>query len=167
MTSLATAFSGGIIRDLIVGRTPFIFTEIYPSLVALLVVFILLFIKFHKAENLQETRLFIISDSIGLATFSIIGALVAIDYSLNWFGVVFAGFLTAVGGSIVRDTLLNKIPYVMVKDFYGTIAIVLAIIIYFLNAFMLINFYSLVCVLVLGVVIRLLAVKYKWKLPKR
>ncbi len=42
-------------------------------------------------------------------------------------------FLTAVGGGTIRDILINKIPSILVSEFYGTVAIIVGIITYFLH----------------------------------
>lgn len=47
---------------------------------------------------------------IGTIAFAVSGALVAISCSLDIFGVVFIGSVTAVGGGIVRDIILGRIP---------------------------------------------------------
>jgi len=54
--------------------------------------------------------LFLISDSIGLVSFSISGAIVAIHSGFNIYGVVFSALITSVGGGMIRDVLINKIP---------------------------------------------------------
>ena len=50
-----------------------------------------------------------ILEIIGTVAFSVSGALVAIGASLDIFGVVFVGCITAVGGGIVRDLLIGNI----------------------------------------------------------
>ena len=149
-----------------VGRTPFIFSNTYPAISALTTFFILFFFKMHNNKKLGESKVFLVSDAIGLISFSIIGSTVAYEQDFNLFGITFAGFLTAVGGSIVRDILLNKIPYIMKKDFYGTIAIMVAFTIGVLSIFDLVNGVLLFTVFAIGLVLRLLAIEYRWQLSK-
>mgnify|MGYP003296830245 CR=1 FL=1 len=47
---------------------------------------------------------------IGTIAFSISGSLVAIGANLDIFGVVFVGYITSVGGGIVRDISLGISP---------------------------------------------------------
>lgn len=47
---------------------------------------------------------------IGTAAFAVSGALVAIACSLDLFGVITVGCITAVGGGMVRDLLIGRIP---------------------------------------------------------
>lgn len=47
---------------------------------------------------------------IGTIAFAVSGSLVAIGCSLDLFGVIIVGCVTAVGGGIVRDLLIGNIP---------------------------------------------------------
>ena len=47
---------------------------------------------------------------IGTIAFSVSGSLVAIGTSLDLFGVVFLGCITAVGGGVLRDIILGISP---------------------------------------------------------
>lgn len=59
-----------------------------------------------------------ILEIIGTVAFSVSGALVAIGSSLDIFGVVFVGCITAVGGGIVRDLLIGNIPPAIFANFH-------------------------------------------------
>lgn len=61
-------------------------------------------------------RMFIVADSLGLIAFSIAGAQLGLAYELNAFGVAML-LITAVGGGIVRDMLVNDIPFILHEDF--------------------------------------------------
>lgn len=47
---------------------------------------------------------------VGTVAFAVSGALVAISCALDMFGVVIVGCVTAVGGGMIRDILIGKIP---------------------------------------------------------
>lgn len=109
--------------------------------------------------------LFIISDSIGLVSFSISGALIALEYSFNLTGVIILAFTTAVGGGILRDVIINEVPFVLKTGFYGSVSIIIAISLYLLNFFH-INNYSTMTLLFLGALsLRLVAYHFKWSIP--
>jgi uncharacterized membrane protein YeiH len=74
-------------------------------------------------------------------------------------------FLTAVGGGTLRDILINKVPSILVSEFYGTVAIIVGIITYVLHLFAQINLLSLTVLFIFGVSLRLLAFYKKWNLP--
>ena len=58
---------------------------------------------------MTHTILFIL-EIIGTISFTISGSIIAIRRSLDIFGVCFVGGITAVGGGIMRDILIGKIP---------------------------------------------------------
>ncbi len=62
---------------------------------------------------------------IGTISFAVSGALVAIRCSLDLFGVVTVGCITAVGGGIIRDILIGNIPP---KIFYNPMILLVAVV---------------------------------------
>jgi uncharacterized membrane protein YeiH len=166
LMAFVTALGGGIIRDTIAGKIPYSFIDsTLPIIVLITLIFSFLF-KLHKKENLERKNIFILSDSIGLISFSVSGALVAIEIGANIFGIVILSFITAIGGGIIRDVLINHIPLVLTKDFYGTVAIIVAICMYILNYFNTLNNLTILIIFIFGLILRIIANKQKWKLPK-
>jgi len=160
-----TALGGGLIRDIAVDKTPYTFTHNTPALMILIVMILLILFRFNKRDSIENKPLFILSDSIGLISFSITGALVAIEAGLNLTGVLALAFVTAVGGGIIRDVIINEIPFVLKTGFYGTIAILIGLTLYVLNLYDLISFYTMSMVFVAGIVLRLVAYYKKWSIP--
>jgi uncharacterized membrane protein YeiH len=165
ISSFLTALGGGIIRDTIADKTPYVFDANLPiMLVTGTLIFSLIF-KLHKITNFEGKTAFIISDAIGLSSFAITGSLIAIESDFNFLGVLMLAFLTAVGGGTLRDILINKVPSILVSEFYGTVAIIVGIITYVLHLFAQINLLSLTVLFIFGVSLRLLAFYKKWNLP--
>jgi len=165
VATFLTALGGGIIRDIAVGRTPFTFTHNYPALIVISVLLLLILFKFHKRNSIENKPLFIWSDSIGLVSFSISGALIAIDHHFNLTGVIVMAFITSVGGGIARDVIINEVPFVLKTGFYGTISILIAICIYFLASIHLLNLLSLLLLFILAFSLRVIAYKHNWSIP--
>nr|WP_246347185.1 trimeric intracellular cation channel family protein [Desulfurispira natronophila] len=166
IAAFLTALGGGIIRDTIVQRTPFAFSETYPFICIVAMIALALLLRVHKRQGFDRSRLFVVADSIGLVAFSMTGALIAIDSNLNFFGVIFLAFLTAVGGGIVRDTLVNEIPFVLNADFYGSVAIVTGILVYGVDMLGVLNHTVLLIIGVLSLMLRLVAYFRGWTLPR-
>ncbi len=160
-----TALGGGLIRDIAVDKTPYTFTHNVPALMILIVMILLILFKFHKRDSIENKPLFILSDSIGLISFSITGALIAIEAELNLTGVLALAFVTAVGGGIIRDVIINEIPFVLKTGFYGTIALLIGLTLYVLNLYDLISFYTMSMVFTAGIVLRIIAYYKKWSIP--
>ena len=160
-----TALGGGIIRDIAVDKTPYTFTHNIPAIIIILVMVLLILFKFHKRDSIENRPLFIVSDSIGLISFSITGAFIAIEQELNLTGVLALSFVTAVGGGIIRDVIINEIPFVFKTGFYGTISLLVGISLYVLDALGMMHFYPIAIIFVLGVVLRVVAYYKKWSIP--
>lgn len=160
-----TALGGGILRDIAVDKTPYTFTHNTPAIIITIVMILLILFKFHKKDSIENRPFFIVSDSIGLISFSITGALIAIEQELNLTGVLVLSFVTAVGGGIIRDVIINEIPFVLKTGFYGTIALLIGLSLYVLNALDMIHFYTITIIFILGIVLRIIAYYKKWSIP--
>src|SRR5690606_5419803 len=105
-------------------------------------------------------------DAIGLSLFAVTGAQKSLAYGHNAEVAILLGILTAVGGGMLRDILLNRIPVILEKEIYASAALVGASIVvagaYFnwLNA----DWISLIA-LALACGLRLLALRFHWNLP--
>lgn len=67
-------------------------------------------------------------DIIGVAAFSVSGAMVAIHRRADLFGVLYLAVITALGGGIVRDLMLGQTPPRMFTSYiYIAVAVVFAL----------------------------------------
>lgn len=164
--AILTAIGGGILRDVLVNRVPLAFTDSSAIAIIFLSLMTAWLLKLHRKNDLARNQLFIISDSIGLAAFSIAGAQVGLEAELNLFGVLFLGFLTAVGGGIVRDMMVNDIPFILHEDFYGTVAIFMAGGLYLLKQLNATHPAWLYALFTIGLGLRLIAHQRELRLPK-
>ena len=128
--ALLTAIGGGLLRDTLIGRLPLVFIDAAPVLACFATLAIAWLIKLQQHSQIFLQRAFIIADSIGLVAFSIAGAQIGIELEINLFGVAFLGFITAVGGGLVRDMMVNEVPFILDRDFYGTVSILVAVMLY-------------------------------------
>ncbi|MDZ7818807.1 MAG: trimeric intracellular cation channel family protein [Aliarcobacter sp.] len=165
ISSFLTALGGGMIRDVLADKTPYVFTSNLPVILVVATVIIALLFKLHKIDDLEGKTTFIISDAIGLVSFSITGSIVAIQNEFNFLGVLILAFLTAVGGGTIRDILINRVPSILVSEFYATVALIIASTIFVLEIFELRNLFSIMIVFIFGVILRLLAYYKNWHLP--
>ena len=165
ISSFLTALGGGMIRDVLANRTPYVFTDTLPVMLVIATVIIALLFKLHKIDDLESKTAFIISDAVGLVSFAITGSLVAIQNEYNFLGVLILAFLTAVGGGTIRDILINRVPSILVSEFYATVALIIGFIVFILHLFQLNTLFTLLIVFVFGVALRLLAYYRKWHLP--
>ncbi len=59
-----------------------------------------------------------ILELIGAAAFAVSGAMVGIEKKADVFGVLFLAITTALGGGVIRDLLIGRIPPVMFTSYY-------------------------------------------------
>ena len=169
---VVTACGGGLFRDVILNREIVMFSQaLFPFIafiVAVLVFVIMCLIKNLNWENSKIYKtIYNIIDSLGLGAFVITGVLVSIKSEVtSLFPIVFFAVLTACGGGILRDIFVAKIPAIFRKHIYAVAAIIGALFYYGLfsiNAPVLLN---TILTVLLVVVIRFLAYKFEWSLPK-
>ena len=166
IASFLTALGGGIVRDVTLNTTPFTFSEYYPATTVLVVLALSTLFKIYQKEDVERKLIFVISDTIGLVAFSITGALLALEADFNIFGVIILSFLTAVGGGLTRDTLINKVPAVLVTDFYGSIALLVALLLFTCERLAYLNELSISLIALFAISLRLVAYFKGWRLPK-
>ena len=160
-----TGVAGGVIRDIIIGILP-PNALINPSY--LIVTIGTGIVTFFLYPSLKKYwNLFLKFDAVGLGVFTVIGATFAYNiFGLNFFIMAIAGTLTAVGGGILRDVLVNEIPIVLVKEVYASASFVGIIAFFILLALGFnLNIVAIPCIL-LVIVLRLTAMKFKWNLPR-
>ena len=160
ISAFLTALGGGIIRDVLAGRPVYSFTDIIPGSIVLAVLVVGIFFKLHRFD-FEKNDLFLISDSIGLVSFSISGTIVALNSGFNIYGVVFLALITAVGGGMIRDVLINKIPFILKENFYGSVSIFVSVFLYVFGTYDV----MIILILIMGVITRIIAHKKNWKLP--
>jgi len=166
ISAFLTALGGGMIRDTIANKTPYIFTDTLPVMLVIGTVFLSLIFKLHKIPDFEGKTAFIISDAVGLVSFAITGSIIAIQNDFNFLGILILAFLTAVGGGTIRDILINRVPSILVSEFYGTVAIIVGLFMYILHLFEQINIFNLTILFTCGVILRLVAYYKHWSLPK-
>lgn len=65
---------------------------------------------------------------IGTVAFAASGALVAIDKRLDYYGIVFLALITAIGGGIIRDVIIDlEMPAAIENPVYAVISAVTAV----------------------------------------
>ncbi|HSJ26856.1 MAG TPA: TRIC cation channel family protein [Acidimicrobiia bacterium] len=116
-----TAIGGGSIRDLIAGIIPPSSVTNEPLLWVIAATCVLVF-AVHRW--IPEGRFLYVLDTLGLAVFAALGATTALDLGFGFWGTVFAGVVSGVGGGVIRDVLAGEVPGILYRsgDFYATAA---------------------------------------------
>lgn len=168
---LVTACGGGVLRDLFIGQLPpvMFLDPVYAATAVIVSIIIFLpsvrgvLVRIsHAYDEIQR-----VADSAGLGIFTAAGVAAAMHagYGRNFFFALFLGTITGVGGGVLRDMLASLPPYIFVKHVYACASIAGAAVCILLWPVAGENMAMLTCGVVVFV-IRLLAAKYRWSLPK-
>jgi len=158
------ACGGGIIRDLCIGAIPPAGLTNWSYLVAAITAAGITLGLYSFVKRLKQPVLFF--DALGLSLFAVTGAQKSIAYGHNAEVAVLLGVTTAVGGGVLRDILLNRVPVILEKEIYASSALIGALIVVIGNHLKwLSNDLVSVIALITCFGLRLLALRYHWNLP--
>ena len=120
--AFVTAFGGGTLRDLLLGRTP-IFWLLDPWLTV--AAFAAALVSYYSVRRVSD-RLLLVVDALGLGLFSTLGATYALQMKLSMLVAVLMGVVTGVFGGVLRDTICNRVPAVFRRntELYATCSFV-------------------------------------------
>lgn len=122
---LISGLGGGIIRDVLLQHgTPLALVNpayIPTALAGAGVAFVM------NLENTAWDRVFIVVDAAAISLWAASGALITLDAGLGWEPAVLLGTITAVGGGVTRDLMVQRMPAVFTQGpLYATVAIFVA-----------------------------------------
>ena len=170
---VTTSVGGGAIRDVTLGIIPpGMFRRPIYTIVAVMVslgLFALLYVR----RNLLDGRigqlydlLMNISDAIGLGIFTVVGINTAWNAGYHQlFLLVFVGVITGVGGGLLRDVMAQEKPYILTKHIYACASIIGALVCVCAED-ALGHLEAMMTGAVAVVIVRFLAMHYRWNLPR-
>jgi uncharacterized membrane protein YeiH len=122
---LVSGLGGGIIRDVLLQHgTPIALVNpayIPTALAGAAVAFVM------NIDTGAWDRTFILVDAAAISLWAASGALITLDDGLSWLTAVLLGTITAVGGGVTRDLMVQRMPAVFTQGpLYATVAIFVA-----------------------------------------
>jgi uncharacterized membrane protein YeiH len=159
-----TALGGGTIRDVLLGHYPLLWVETpyYLALTAGAA-----FVTILMAQLVHRLSLaFLVLDALGLVVFTMAGCDVAWQMNESLPIVIVSGMITGCAGGVLRDILCNDVPLLFRSELYASVSVVTGL--FYATAFSLKLNHELWTALTfaLGLSFRLLAIRYKWEMPK-
>jgi uncharacterized membrane protein YeiH len=159
-----TALGGGTLRDLFLGHYPLAWVQnpIYLALAGGAA-----FLTILMARLVHRLKVaFIVLDAIGLVVFTMTGCDIAWQMDATLPIVIVSGMVTGCAGGVLRDVLCNDVPLLFRSELYASVSVVTGL--FYATAFGLKLNTELWTILtfILGISFRLLAVRYKWEMPK-
>ena len=162
--ALTTSLGGGTLRDLLIGNTPVTWlTNLQTFYIVIASSFIAMF--FRRRLSVFSTSLFLF-DTIGIGIFTIVGIEKALTVDLDPVICILLGTITACFGGVTRDILCNEIPVIFRKEIYATACIVGGIMFFILKFLSVNSDLIYIATATTIILIRILAVKYKWAYPQ-
>ena len=163
--ALATAVGGGTFRDLLIGKQPVVWlTDTwYLVLVAAAVPVSHIF----KGSFQKMRKSMFLFDSMGIGLFTILGMERTLAVGLSPMAAVLMGAVSAVFGGVLRDILCNEIPIIFRKEIYATACIAGGVLYLILESCLDQRSFNMVITVCFITVIRILAVKRRWRLEFR
>ena len=170
---VTTSVGGGMIRDLLLGIIPpgMFRKPIYTS-VAILTSILLFFIIYTrrniKNEKIAEAynKIMMVFDTVGLGIFTVVGIHTGRKEGYEQiFLLIFLGVITGVGGGLLRDMMAQEMPYILTKHIYACASISGAAVCVMSDS-MLGDFWSMTVGMTVVMLVRFLATRYRWNLPK-
>ncbi len=162
---IATGFGGGLIRDLLLNDVPrALESNAYLPVATGAALLGMLLERLFARVNGVITVL----DALTIGLFLAIGTTAALAAGLPEVPAVFVGVLSAVGGSILRDLLLNlPIALMHVGSLYAVAALAGGIVIVALTRLDVDVTVAAIAGVVVTFVVRILAVLFRWSLPEQ
>jgi uncharacterized membrane protein YeiH len=164
MLGCITALGGGTIRDVLLGHYPLLWVA-NPSYLALTAV--AAFATILIARVMHRLNLaFLVLDAIGLVVFTMTGCDIAWQMNESLAIVIVSGMITGCAGGVLRDILCNDVPLLFRSELYASVSVVTGL--FYATAFglKLNDEVWTALTFVFGLSLRLLAIRYKWEMPK-
>lgn len=164
LIACVTALGGGSMRDVLLGNYPLTWVKhpeylVLTSVAALVTIFI--------APLMRRLRsLFLVLDALGLVAFTLIGTMTALELGHDYLVASISGMITGVFGGILRDILCNDIPLVFRRELYASVSFAAAWCFLGCTYLELVPIQALSITLFGGFLLRLLAIRFHWEMPK-
>ncbi|WP_233889152.1 trimeric intracellular cation channel family protein [Paraburkholderia flagellata] len=163
VVSFMVACGGGIIRDLCIGAVPPAGLTNWAYLAVTLLATGLTIAAYPQVRRLRHPVL--LFDAIGLGLFAVAGAQKALAYSQNAEPAIILGVVSAVGGGVMRDMLLSRVPAILDREIYASAAMLGAAVQVGLTYLGWSTFWTPWVAVMSCVALRLASLYFGWRLP--
>jgi uncharacterized membrane protein YeiH len=161
--SFAAGNSGGIARDVMIGAVPPAAISDWRYMAVSILAGLITFYWYRIIDRLSSPVL--VFDAAGLALFAVSGAGKALTFHAGPVAATLLGMLTGIGGGMVRDILIKKIPTVLRTELYAVAALIGAGVVVIGRMLHLSSAAAAVTGAVLCFGLRFMAMRRGWQLP--
>ncbi|MBL7473652.1 trimeric intracellular cation channel family protein [Robertkochia sediminum] len=161
--AFVTALGGGTLRDVILGVEPVAWL-VNPSYMYVIMGSVFLAVILRKHLRYLRTSLFLF-DTFGIGLYTVVGLEKGVNAGLIPIMCITIGTISACFGGVIRDILCNEIPIIFHKEIYATACVVGGICYFILDLFPINDQLVFAIPIVVVILIRFLAVRFKLSLP--
>ncbi len=159
----AAATAGGITRDVMIGAVPPAAINDWRYVALSIAAGLIAFLWYPLIDRLSSPVL--LFDAAGLGLFSVVGADKALAFHAGPIASTLLGMMTGIGGGMVRDVLVMEVPTVLRTELYAVAALVGAAVAVGGDLLGLSSHLAAPLGAILCITLRLLAIRYGWRLP--
>jgi len=162
VVGVTTAIGGGTMRDVMLGQTPFWMTNpFYLICSGIALVWVMMFRK----QLVHQNNTWFLFDTIGLALFTVTGMEKTLQAGFPFWTAIIMGCMTGAGGGVLRDIFRGEVPLIFRKEVYAMACVLGGIIWWVASIFEFPYPIAPVSCAATVIIVRLLAVRYKLRLP--
>ncbi|MFP6562499.1 trimeric intracellular cation channel family protein [Paraburkholderia sp. B3] len=163
VVTFMVACGGGILRDVCIGAIPPAGLSNWAYLGVTLLAAVLTIAAYPQVRRLRHPVLFF--DAIGLGLFAVAGAQKTWIWTDSAETAIALGMVSAVGGGVLRDILLSRVPAILEREIYASAALLGASLQVGLTYLGWSSFWTPWVATIACVLLRLASLHYGWRLP--
>lgn len=161
--AFAPAIGGGSVRDVLIGDLPVAWLSNNVTIGVIIIAAIAAMLFGSRLKRFEP--LLQVFDALGLGMFTIVGIEKGLAHGYPPGICISLGVLTGCFGGVLRDVVLNNVPYLFRKEIYASASIAGGLVFFALGtAGMQTTLLNIVCILMVFFV-RMLAIRFHWSLP--
>ncbi|MBB3035870.1 trimeric intracellular cation channel family protein [Hoyosella altamirensis] len=163
VVGVITGIGGGMIRDVLLGITPPTSLQNWPYFATAFAACLVVLVLHPEVRRIRAGVL--VLDAIGVGVFATGGAGIALASGAGPLAATIIGMITAIGGGLLRDVLVNEMPLLLQRDLYAVPALLGATTVVLADALTIPESVGLAVGSVTAAGLRLLALWRGWNLP--
>jgi len=159
-----TGIGGGTLRDVILGKLPVFWIQQPAFILVCVAIAFMVFFTAHLVES--RYRLLLWLDAIGIASYSVMGTMIGLDFGISPFAAIVTGVMTATFGGIFRDVISGEKSVLLSDEIYISAALLGAASFALLMSLQVDKSISIVIAVLLAFSLRAAALLFAWKTPR-
>jgi uncharacterized membrane protein YeiH len=121
VVTFMVACGGGIVRDVCIGAIPPAGLSNWAYMAVTVLAALLTIVAYPQVRRLRHPVLFF--DAIGLGLFAVAGAQKTWIWTDSAETAIVLGMVSAVGGGVLRDIMLSRVPAILEREIYASAAL--------------------------------------------